>query len=80
MTFIECCATGLASFMIGVNTLTVTVFFAGWLHRHATETDDTFKADGYDDPLPATAFCVLSEKESPPGRHVSSAIKVPKAR
>ena len=55
MTFMEFCTTGLASFMIGVNTLTVTAFFGDWLHRQVTASDQ-FNRDRCDDPVPATAF------------------------
>jgi hypothetical protein len=75
MTFMEICTTGLASFMIGVNTLTVTVFFGDWLHRQVTGADQ-FNGEGCDNAILATAFCVLSETESLLTRRASTAIKV----
>jgi hypothetical protein len=60
--------------MIGVNTLTVTVFFGDWLHRQVTGADEFNRERG--DPALATAFCVLSEKQSLLTRRPSTAIKV----
>jgi hypothetical protein len=75
MTVMELCTTGLASFMMGVNTLTLTMFFGEWLHRQITGADQ-FNRERCDEPVFATAFCVLSEKESLLTRRASTAIKV----
>lgn len=42
--------------MIGINTLTVAVFFGDWLLRHAS-----IEVDPCHDPALATAFCELPE-------------------
>lgn len=52
----QLCANGLACFMIGINTLTIAVFYGDWLWRHAS-----IKLDPCNDPALASAFCELRE-------------------
>jgi len=56
MSFMDFCVTGLASFMIGVQTLAGMVFFVDWLRR-----DESSKVDPRDDPALATAICELPD-------------------
>ncbi len=56
MSFMDFCVTGLASFMIGVQTLAGTVFFVDWLRR-----DESSNVDRSDDPNLATAICELPD-------------------
>lgn len=56
MSAVQLGANGLACFMIGINTLTVAVFFGDWLLRQFTA-----KVKPCNDPQLATTICVLAE-------------------